>query len=73
MSDYKVLHITHEVSLSVPDADVLAALELARENDMKIKKLLEASLIDGGKEIRLPINYGPGGRKRFEGIISTRT
>ena len=71
MSDYKGLHITHKVSIPVPDEDVLAALKLAVENGEKIKKPLAASTFDGGKEIRLPLNYGLGGRKRFEGIICT--
>ena len=69
MSDNLVLHISHEVSLPVPDEDIPAALKLVIEEGEKIKELLATKAITGGREIRLPLNYGPGGRKKFEGII----
>ena len=52
-----VIHITPEVSISILPGDSLQALELALKVGKVIKKLSRATTTDGGREIRIPLNY----------------
>ena len=62
MSDCKI-HILHEVSLIVPDRDIIDALKLSIETGKRIERFFKASPFDGGKEIRIPLNYRNIGSK----------
>lgn len=50
-------HITPEVSIPIPDKDIPAVLEMMAVERAKIKTLLEANVFDGGKEIRMPLEF----------------
>ncbi|MCK4794813.1 MAG: hypothetical protein KAV87_64385 [Desulfobacteraceae bacterium] len=52
-----VIHIMPEVSISILPGDSLQALELALKVGKVIKKLSRATTTDGGREIRIPLNY----------------
>ena len=43
----------------IPEEDILEALRQAMGIEEKIKELQKAIFVDGGKEIRLPLYYGP--------------
>lgn len=62
MTDYKWHWMSNQVSIPIPDEYALTAMRMLLIERLKVRMFLMAKVVDGGKEIRLPLNYGKGGK-----------
>jgi hypothetical protein len=57
MSTSPVIHVTPDVSISVPSKDIPDVLALQAEERAFIEKVQNAKSVDGGRGIRIPMEY----------------